>query len=193
MNRQLLAAFTALSLLSSGAIAQTAAPQGQVEIGRGENREAELASHVTDAEQFIGIAGVGNLFEIQSSQTALEKAQSADIKAFAQMMITDHTQANEQLAAVIQQADISVVPPNGIDAASAEKMEDIQTVTTDQFDRKYLRWQIQTHQASVALFTSYAQGGDNEQLKQFAAEMLPKLQAHLTRAVELNATFGPGE
>ena len=186
MDRRLVAAFAAFAILTSGAVAQTA-PDAQVEIGRGENREAELAGRVADAEQFIGIAEVGNQFEIQSSQIALEKAQSAEVKAFAQMMITDHTAASQKLAAVIEAANIPVVPPNNIDTGSAEKMEDIQTVTTDQFDRMYLRWQIQSHQVSVALFTSYAENGDNEQLKQFAAEMLPSLQAHLDHAGQLNA------
>jgi len=188
MNRRVVAAFAALTFLTNGALAQTA-PEATVEIGRGENREADLAGRVADAEQFIGIAGVGDQFEIQSSQIALEKSQNAEIKAFAQMMITDHTAAAEKMAAVIGQANIPVVPPNNIDTAAAEKMEDIQTVTTDQFDQVYLRWQIQSHQVSVALFTNYAQNGDNEQLKQFAAEMLPALQAHADHALRLNAAM----
>lgn len=188
MDRRLLAAFTALSLLSSGAFGQPA-PGDQVEIGRGENREADLAARVTDAEQFVGIASTGDQFEIQSSQIALQKAQNPDIKAFAQMMVTDHTNSSQKLAEVIKAAKIPIVPSNAIDPSSAEKMDDVRTATTDQFDRIYLRWQIQAHQVSVALFTNYSQSGDNAPLKQFAAELLPTLQAHLSRAEQLNAAM----
>ncbi len=38
--------------------------------------------------------------EIETSRLALEKSQSADIKAFANMMITDHSKANDELAAI---------------------------------------------------------------------------------------------
>lgn len=153
--------------------------QEQVDIGRGENREADLAMRVADAEQFVGIAGVGNNFEIQSSQVALERSQNADVRAFAEMMIADHTAMGEALAEAVSAAGLPFAPPNDIDTGHAEKMDDIRTITADQFDRTYLRWQIQVHQVAVALFSGYSQNGDNEQLRQFAATGLPKVQAHL--------------
>src|SRR5690242_19594464 len=54
---------------------------------------------ITDPQQFATKAGAAGLFEIQSSQLALTKLQNADIKAFAQMMIDDHTKAGSALKA----------------------------------------------------------------------------------------------
>lgn len=178
-----------LAALAALILSGTPLAQDQVDVGRGENREADLAQSITDAEQFVGIAGVGNNFEIQSSQIALEKAQNSEVRAFAEMMIAEHTAMNEKLLAAMTEAALPFAPPNDIDQSSAEKMDDIRTITADQFDRTYLRWQIQTHQVSEALFAAYAEGGDNEVLKRFAAEGLPAIQQHLVRLQELNAAL----
>ena len=46
---------------------------------------------------FVQMAAVGGLFEVQSSELATTAGQSAEVKAFAQQMITDHTKANQEL------------------------------------------------------------------------------------------------
>lgn len=57
---------------------------------------------------FVDNAAAGGIAEIETSRTALEKSQSADIKAFANQMITDHSKANDELAAIAKANDIEV-------------------------------------------------------------------------------------
>ena len=57
---------------------------------------------------FVDNAAAGGIAEIETSRLALEKSQSADIKAFANMMITDHGKANDELATIAKANDIEV-------------------------------------------------------------------------------------
>ena len=179
-----LLAVAALTLMSTVAFAQN-----EREIGSAGNREAELASFVTDAEQFSMMAATTDLFEIQSSQLALEQSQNAEIRAFAEQMIADHTATSQALAAIITQAALPITLPTGVDTTQAQKMEDLYTRRGEDFDASYVRWQRQTHEAAVALFTSYAEAGDQEQLKAFAAQNLPALQMHLEMVLAMEATL----
>jgi putative membrane protein len=45
--------------------------------------------------------------------------------------------------------------------------------------------QVDAHENAVSLFERYAKGGDNAELKAFAAKQLPHLQEHLRMAKDL--------
>ncbi len=42
-------------------------------------------------------AAQGNMAEIKMGELAAQKASNADVKAFGQQMVTDHTKANDEL------------------------------------------------------------------------------------------------
>jgi putative membrane protein len=54
---------------------------------------AQSDAVVPKAEAFISRAAVSGLYEIDASQIALDKAQNAQLQAFATTMIADHTKA----------------------------------------------------------------------------------------------------
>jgi putative membrane protein len=53
------------------------------------------------------------------------------------------------------------------------------------FDQAYDQAQLKGHQDAVALFEAYAKGGDNADLKKWAAATLPHLKQHLAMAQKL--------
>jgi predicted outer membrane protein len=61
---------------------------------------AEDLNGILDPNAFLTGAYQDGLAEIQLAQLALQKATNADVKAFAQRMIDDHTQANSKIAAL---------------------------------------------------------------------------------------------
>src|SRR3569623_1990088 len=72
---------------------------------------------VTDPQEFSAKAAGAGDFEIQSSQLALTVSQNADIKAFAQMMIDDHTKAGGALKTAAATQGVTV--PDALDADGA--------------------------------------------------------------------------
>ena len=128
------------------------------------------------AETFVKKAAVANLFEIQSSQLALQKSHNEQVKKFAQMMIDDHTKAGEQLKSTLSAANIdSSTVPTILDAKH-EKIEDkLNSASAGKFDKDYIQAQSQAHIETIALFKSYAENGDNPAIKTFAHQTLPTL------------------
>jgi putative membrane protein len=124
------------------------------------------------AEEFVEMAAVSNMFEIQSSMMAKD-AESAEVKAFAEQMIVDHTKAGEELAAAADSA-----PPEALDEKHQAMIDELATVKGAELDKKYVEMQVAAHEEAVMLFTTYAESGEEEDLKAFAAKTLPTLQMH---------------
>jgi len=154
------------------------APAAFAQESSGESSESTAASmQVSDPQEFATMATVSNLFEIQSSELALEASESEAVKEFAQHMIEDHTAASqEMMAAAEQQGGVSL--PDGLDEAHQEQLAQLQAASGDEFDQMYIQMQVQAHEMAVSLFSSYAESGEDGPLKTFASETLPTLQEH---------------
>src|SRR5471032_997865 len=77
------------------------------------------------SNNFVDNAAAGGIAEIETSKLALEKSASADIKAFANMMITDHSKANDELASIAQAHDIKVPDTTTLVKQAKEKILDM--------------------------------------------------------------------
>ena len=142
-----------------------------------------MAAPVTDPAQFAMMAGTSNMFEIQSSQLALTKAQSPDVKSFAQKMIDDHTKAGQDMETAAKAQNVT--PPAKLDAANQAKLDQLNGLSGQGFDSAYDAMQLKAHQDAVALFQGYGSNGPAGALKDFAAKTLPTLQMHLQMAEKL--------
>ena len=61
----------------------------------------DMATDMTPEQRdaYVRMAAASDLFEIQSSQLALTRAQSPAVREFAQMLVQHHTATTEQLTA----------------------------------------------------------------------------------------------
>jgi putative membrane protein len=130
---------------------------------------------------FIMTAAQGDLFEITSSQLALEQAESQEVKDFAQQMIDAHTATTEQLTPIA--SELGVTPPTELNPMQQFAITHLQTLQGAEFDSFYLRHQVTAHAAAVDAFTSATTGAvQNQALVDFANQNLPIIQEHLTMA-----------
>jgi putative membrane protein len=179
---KLLPLLTAAALLT----ATSAFAQDAAQTPKGAQPTADMAGSaaaVPSPQQFATTAGVSNLFEIASSKVALTKAQNADVKTFAQRMIDDHTKAGDEMA-IAAKSD-NVAPPADLDQANQAKLDQMNGLSGDAFDKAYSAAQLQAHADAVALFQGYAANGNPGALKDFAAKTLPTLQMHYAMAQKL--------
>jgi putative membrane protein len=61
-----------------------------------------------DADDFVDEVSAKGIAEVESAKVALEKSSSADVRSFAQKMITDHSAANLKLAGIARQKKLEV-------------------------------------------------------------------------------------
>jgi predicted outer membrane protein len=78
-----------------------------------------------------------------------------------------------------------------IDPRRAAMLQDLAaTPGRRAFTAKYAQQQVMAHQEMVALYSSEAQNGDDDDARSFAGQALPVLQDHLGHAVSLDERVG---
>ncbi len=143
-----------------------------------------------DALSYVLLAGSGDLFEIRSSQLALQRSVSPELRAYAQTMVEQHPQLTQTLLASALQGGVVAPPPTLINR-HANFLNMLSASGPDQFDLTYLRMMAVNHNESALLHTYYAQAGDNPSLRTAAAAAAPVVTAHLQHARALAMRLAP--
>lgn len=148
---------------------------------------ASMQVMAASSDDFVEAATEAGIAEVVTGNLALEKSKDAEIKTFAQQMVTDHTQANQKLGDIARKLDISV--PD--EAALTDKVRKIILEWRDEsFDKSYVNNQVDAHEKAVDLFKKEAASSDKPELKAFASETLPTLEKHLEHAKQLRDKHG---
>lgn len=143
-----------------------------------------------DAITYMSMAAGGDQFEIQSSQIALAKASSADVRNFAQMLINDHTLMSSKLMAAASASGLGAPAPM-LTPDQQRMLNELQAAPAGfSFDQLFLRDQVMAHEMALALHSNYASAGDNPALRAVAAGAVPVIQTHLTTALQLQIASG---
>jgi putative membrane protein len=154
----------------------------------GATSAATLGSHDTGA--FVENAGQGNMYEIQAAQIAEQKSKNPDVKAFAKMMVTDHTALANEMKPLITKA--GKTPPTTLDQRRQGFLDNLKAAGPADFDKTYIDQQVAAHEETLTLMKGYAQNGDDAGLKAAAAKATPKIQGHLDRAKAIQSKLGGG-
>ncbi|HEV8062738.1 MAG TPA: DUF4142 domain-containing protein [Gemmataceae bacterium] len=135
-----------------------------------------------DDSAFVKKASSAGMAEVKAGEMALQKANDAKIKAFAQRMIDDHTKANRELEDLATRKGWTL--PKTIDEKSQKELDSLASTTAQEFDRTYMEGQLKAHEAAVKLFENESRSGQDAALKSWAGKTLPTLQEHLQMAKE---------
>ena len=127
-------------------------------------------------QNFLKQTAADNQFEIQLSQLAQSKAQDEKVKQLAQMLVTDHTAATEQLKQVAQKKQVQL--PTDLPEAKKEEIQIFQSLQGSEFDQAYLSCMKVAHAKGVAAYSEKSKNAKDQDVKQFASAILPKLQQH---------------
>ncbi|HEY5678233.1 MAG TPA: DUF4142 domain-containing protein [Myxococcales bacterium] len=154
----------------------------------GATSAATMGSHDTGA--FVDNLVQGNAYEIDAAKLAEQKSNSPDVKAFARMMVTDHTALGAEAKPVI--AKSGKTRPSGLDQRRQGMIDNLRAASAQDFDKTYMDQQVAAHKETLSLLNGYAQNGDDAGLKALAAKAAPKVQAHLDKAQALQSKLAAG-
>lgn len=140
--------------------------------------------------KFVQLAADMDAREVQFSERAKEKAQSEQVREFANLMIQDHGRTNRELMKLAQRFHESGGPPyKRQDRSVKNSVAELSALQGVQFDRRYMDAMVKDHQESVRLFERQARSGKDAELKALAAKTLPQLKAHLEQAQQIAASL----
>jgi putative membrane protein len=144
------------------------------------------------ARMFVEEMAHAGIAEVELGRLASQRGGSADVKQFGQMMMDEHTKANNELKQVALQLNIAV--PNETDAKHKELAERLSKMNGAQFDREYSDAMVMGHQEVVSKLEAQSRvDAGPTALKQWAANALPTVEKHLERAKDIQEKLGTAE
>ncbi len=170
-----------LSALAAAALA-VASPQAPT------TKHHHAAGKAVTTESFVRQAAEAGMAEVELGQLASSKATRQDVKDFAQMMVTDHGKANEQLKDLASKKNLTL-PTEPTAAQRAEKAR-LEKLSGAAFDSAFTKAMERDHRKAVSLFSKEASSGSDSDLKQWAGQTLPTLKEHLAKAEQLAGARG---
>jgi putative membrane protein len=172
---------TAAALLVGLPLAGTPAAAQSIGEQTGVNSVLGISPSTHD---FVMQVAVSDMFEIQSSQLAVQRSDGPT-KAFAEQMVKDHTKTSDELKALIAADTVKETPPTVLDSTHQKKLDALGKLKGGDFTKQYHSDQVNAHEDAVSLFERYAKSGENAALKDWAGKTLPALQHHLEMAKQL--------
>jgi putative membrane protein len=135
------------------------------------------AADPVDAKFAVDAAN-GGMAEVALGNLAKQQATNAKVKDFADMMVTDHTKANNELMALAKTKNITL--PDSVSNDKKAAMTDLSKKTGADFDKAYVDMMIDGHQKTINLFEDESKNGKDADIKAFADKTLPTIKMHLS-------------
>ncbi len=151
---------------------------------------AATAAAPTDP-QIAAIVVTANQVDIDAGNFAKSKGQSAEVKAFAQQMVTDHTGVNKAATELVQK--LHVTPEDNPTSKSLkqggdENLAHLKTLSGAAFDHAYVDHEVAYHQAVLdAMDSTLIPNAQNAELKALLVKVRPAFVAHLEHAKQIQA------
>jgi putative membrane protein len=139
--------------------------------------------------QIAHIAYTADLIDVEAGKLALEKSQNADVRAFAQQMVGDHTAINDQALALVKK--LNVTPEDNPTSQSLTKEAEatrkkLAALTGAAFDKAYADNEVAYHKAvNGALSSTLIPNAQNSELKSLLQNALTVFESHLQHAERL--------
>jgi putative membrane protein len=145
---------------------------------------AAYADPSSTDKSFLKKAAEGGALEIQASQVAEQKSQDAQVKSFAEKMVTDHTKVGDELSSLASSKGVTV--PTDPSVAQKAKLKVLSAESGAHFDKSYAKEiGVSAHKDTIALFQKEIDKGSDPDIKAFAQKTMPALQEHLQMAQQL--------
>lgn len=118
-----------------------------------------------------------NLAEIETAKAVEQKATDPAVKDFASRMVTDHTQASQELSTLAKNVDITLpTEPSPKERTEQSKLENL---SGSKLDLTYVRDELDGHKDVISSFQNEIEHGRDEAVKAYAEETLPTLEDHI--------------
>jgi putative membrane protein len=136
--------------------------------------------------QIASIVVTANTVDIDAGKLAKSMASNAEVKKFADQMITDHTGVNKQAVALVTK--LKVTPEDNptsqsLKAGGEKNVESLTALKGAAFDKAYIDHEVAYHeQVLEAVDKTLIPSAQNAELKALLVKVRPAFVAHLEHA-----------
>lgn len=151
------------------------------------------AQSINDA-QIAAIVVTANQVDIDAGNLAATSASNADVKAFGQQMVTDHTGVNKSATELVTKLRVTPEPSatsRSLKEGGDKNVANLKSLKGAAFDRAYIDHEVAYHQQVLdALDKTLIPGAKNEELKALLVKVRPAFVAHLEHAKHVQSELG---
>ena len=152
-----------------------------------------FAQGINDA-QIASIVVTANQVDIDAGKLAKATSSNADVKKFADMMVTDHTGVNKSAVDLVTK--LKVTPEDNPTSQSLKdggekNVANLKTLKGAAFDKAYIDHEVAYHQQVLdAVDKTLIPGAKNAELKALLVKVRPAFVAHLEHAKHMQSGNG---
>ena len=174
--RSLVTLFAAAALVATPAFAQLMKKSDQ----KIDNADAAAMKQLAQA----------NLNEIEGGKAAASKAQSPEVKKFAQKMVDDHTQMLNDLKTLADQKGVAL--PTSASIKDMAQMKLMERSSGAEFDKKYMDEMVKDHQKDLKDVQDLASKAKDADFKAAVQKASTKISEHLQLAQRIASGTAAG-
>src|SRR6185437_12065817 len=126
---------------------------------------------------------VGGRVILDEHLTERAHAVAAGVRSFGQMLVQDHSAANEKATSLAQTQ--GVTPPTEPKPKAKQEYDRLSKLNGQAFDEKFAKHIVADHKKDIKEFEKQAKGSDD--VANFAKDTLPTLKKHLRTAQSLES------
>jgi len=169
-----LAAMIALSLLAATTLISPQAAE----------RDANRGQLSPSDYNFLTTAVQGDQMEVDLGNLAQQRSSNPQVQQFAQRMVQDHSQANDQLRSILAKNGAAV--PENADSKGQKEVDKLKSLSGKPFDKEYMDMMLQDHKKDLKEFDRASHNVENLDLRAFAAKNASVIQGHLDMAENID-------
>lgn len=134
--------------------------------------------------QFVTKAAEGGQFEVEVAKLAADKASSPEVKSYAQMLVDDHSAANDKLRQIATSHNVAL--PASLPADKKREIDMLSKLSGPEFDKQFVKIVgVKDHSHDISEFEKASKTAKADDVKNFAESSLPALKKHMTAAEKL--------
>jgi len=111
------------------------------------NATNDASAMKAEQETFVKTMLMNNLAEAELGKLAAQRTTNRDIKSYAQMMVTDHTKANEDLRPIAR--SLGIQAPTQVDEKHRKESDRLSRLQGTEFDREYVKLMADAHRDAL--------------------------------------------
>ena len=138
---------------------------------------------------FLKDAAADGIYEVEAARIASERAQDPAVKSFAEKLVKEHSEANDQLRNLASSRNVDLPSEPGM--MQRHTLSSLRKDKVSDLDRDFVKKMTKDHEADIKQFEKMSRDAKDPDVRAWAEKMLPTLRDHLADAQRLQS--GPGK
>lgn len=155
--------------------------------------QTSAAAAAPNDPQIAQIVLTADTVDVDYGKLAVKKTKNAEVKAFAETMIRDHTAVNDKAAALAKKLSLTPEASDTSKSLAANGHKELATLKKmhgAEFDKAYVDNEVSYHEAVIGVLTStLIPNAKNADLKALLETGKPIFESHLEHAKEIQKTL----